>query len=148
MAATYTTRWTWMAWPDRPAHGDLGIDLVARADCATANTTFNIGAKAFTTVRAEFQAVLDAAGHGRRIIPFPAGPMTLALRILEKLHLSPLYQWTYETVAKDSFVSIEKAERELGFSPQYSNTDALLRNFRNPETGNHFSSLSVKRIGI
>ncbi len=106
------------------------IDLVARADCATANTTFNIGAKAFTTVRAEFQAVLDAAGHGRRIIPFPAGPMTLALRILEKLHLSPLYQWTYETVAKDSFVSIEKAERELGFSPQYSNTDALLRNFR------------------
>lgn len=105
------------------------IDLVARADREVANTVFNIGAKIFTTVRAEFQAVLDAAGYGRRIIPFPAGPMTLALRILEKLHLSPLYQWTYETVAKDSFVSIGKAERELGFSPQYSNTDALLRNF-------------------
>ncbi|MCA1739927.1 MAG: NAD(P)-dependent oxidoreductase, partial [Actinobacteria bacterium] len=31
---------------------------------------------------------------------------------------------------KDSFVSIEKAQRELGFKPKYSNKDALLRNFR------------------
>ncbi len=94
------------------------------------NTTFNIGAKSFTTVRAEFQAVLDAAGHGRRVVPFPVGPMIVALRILDRLHLSPLYQWTYETIGKDSFVSTEKAERVLGFAPQYSNTEALLRNFR------------------
>ena len=54
----------------------------------------------------------------------------LALRVLERLHLSPLYQWTYETVSKESFVSIEKAECVLGFKPQYSNKDALLRNYR------------------
>ena len=35
----------------------------------------------------------------------------------------------YETASKDSFVSIEKAERQLGFTPRYSNRDALLRNF-------------------
>ncbi|MBN2394815.1 MAG: NAD-dependent epimerase/dehydratase family protein, partial [Anaerolineae bacterium] len=34
------------------------IDLVACADREVANTVFNIGAKIFTTVRAEFQAVL------------------------------------------------------------------------------------------
>ena len=49
--------------------------------------------------------------------------------MLERLGLSPLYKWVYETAAKDSFVSIEKAERELGFAPKYSNKDALLRNF-------------------
>ncbi len=106
------------------------IDLAARGERGVVNTTFNIGAKSFTTVRAEFQAVLDAAGHGRRVVPFPVGPMIVALRILDRLHLSPLYQWTYETIGKDSFVSTEKAERVLGFAPQYSNTEALLRNFR------------------
>jgi dTDP-D-glucose 4,6-dehydratase len=46
------------------------------------------------------------------------------------LRLSPLYKWVYETASKDSFVSIEKAERELGYAPKYSNKEALLRNFR------------------
>ncbi len=36
----------------------------------------------------------------------------------------------YETVTQDSFVSIEKAERVLGYRPKYSNKDALLRNFQ------------------
>ena len=62
--------------------------------------------------------------------PFPAGPVIVGLRILEALGLSPLYKWVYETIAKDSFVSIEKAERVLGFRPKYSNKDALLRNFQ------------------
>ncbi|MBN2005547.1 MAG: NAD-dependent epimerase/dehydratase family protein [Anaerolineae bacterium] len=106
------------------------IDLAANAEASAANTCFNIGAKVFTTMRQEFQAVLDEAGFGRRIIPFPAGPMTAALTVLEWLHLSPLYKWTYKTAAKDSFVSVERAERVLGFTPRYSNTDALLRNYR------------------
>ncbi|MCA3748475.1 MAG: NAD(P)-dependent oxidoreductase, partial [Rubrobacter sp.] len=74
--------------------------------------------------------VLDAAGHGKRVIGFPAAPAIWALRILDRLGLSPLYKWVYETVSKDSFVSIEKAERQLGFTPKYSNREALLRNFR------------------
>jgi len=49
---------------------------------------------------------------------------------LEFLHLSPLYRWIYETAHKDSFVSIEKARRILNFLPQYSNRQALIRNYR------------------
>lgn len=91
--------------------------------------TFNIGAREFGTIRSDYQAVLDAAGYGKRIIGIPAAPAILALRLLEKLGVSPLYKWVYETVAKDSFVSIEKAQRQLGWQPRYSNRDALLRNF-------------------
>jgi nucleoside-diphosphate-sugar epimerase len=94
------------------------------------NDVFNIGARQFSTVREEFQAVLDEAGYGRRVIPIPAAPARAMLRLLERLHLSPLYQWTYDTIATDSFVSVEKAERVLGFRPRYSNVDALLRNYR------------------
>lgn len=93
------------------------------------NDTFNIGAKEYTTMKEDYQAVLDHAGHGKRIIGFPASPMIWALRLLEALHISPLYKWVYETAAVDSFVSIDKAENVLGYAPKYSNKQALVRNY-------------------
>ncbi|HSD64967.1 MAG TPA: NAD(P)-dependent oxidoreductase [Ignavibacteriaceae bacterium] len=94
------------------------------------NDTFNIGAKEFTTMREDYQAVLDAAGYHKKIVGLPEKPIIGLLRILEAMHLSPLYKWVYETASKDSFVSIEKAEQQLGFKPHYSNKDALVRNYR------------------
>ncbi len=92
-------------------------------------TEFNIGAKEFTTMKEDYQAVLDRAGHGKKIRGLPVKPIVFILRILEKLHLSPLYPWVYETASTDSFVSIEKAERLLDFHPKYSNKQALVRNY-------------------
>jgi nucleoside-diphosphate-sugar epimerase len=93
------------------------------------NDTFNIGAAEYTTMKEDWQAVLDHAGFGKKVKGFPAGPVIWTLRILDKLGLSPLYKWVYETAATDSFVSIDKAQRVLGYSPRYSNKDALVRNF-------------------
>ena len=93
------------------------------------NTEFNIGAKDFTTMREDYQAVLDRAGHGKKIRGTPVKPIVFILRILEALKLSPLYPWVYETASTDSFVSIERAERLLDFKPKYSNKDALIRNY-------------------
>lgn len=98
-------------------------------DRDTVNDVFNIGAEQFTTMGEDYQVVLDRAGHGKRIIGFPSRPVIWALRFLEKLHLSPLYMWVYETACTDSFVSIDKAKAKLGFAPKYSNKDALLRNY-------------------
>lgn len=95
----------------------------------TVNDVFNIGAKVYGTPKTDFQAVLDRAGHGKRIISIPVKPAVAALRFLEMLGISPLYKWVYETFDKESFVSIEKAERVLGYAPKYSNVDALLRNY-------------------
>ncbi len=94
-----------------------------------ANDTFNIGAAEFTTMKEDYQAVLDRAGFGKKIHGFPAAPMIWTLRVLEFFHLSPLYKWVYETASKDSFVSIEKAQAQLGYAPRYSNKDALVRNY-------------------
>jgi nucleoside-diphosphate-sugar epimerase len=106
------------------------IYLTATLDKTIVNDTFNIGAKEFTTMKEDYQAVLDCAGFGKQVRGFPAAPMIWTLRLLEALHLSPLYKWVYETASKDSFVSIEKAERVLGFQPKYSNKDALVRNYK------------------
>lgn len=105
------------------------IVLVAQAEPQIANDTYNIGAASFGTMRESFQAVLDRAGHGKRVIGLPAAPAIWALRALEAVHLSPLYKWIYETAAKDSFVGIGKAESKLGFAPRYSNVEALIRNY-------------------
>lgn len=105
------------------------IYLCMTGDPSKVNDVFNIGAREFTTMREDYQAVLDRAGFGKRIIGFPAAPVIWTLRFLEMLHLSPLYRWVYETAATDSYVSIEKAERVLGFSPRFSNKQALVRNY-------------------
>ncbi len=106
------------------------IYLCATLDRDVVNDIFNIGAKEFGTIREDYQAVLDYAGHGKKIRPIPAGPAIFILRILEALRLSPLYKWVYDTAGKESFVSIEKAERVLGFNPKYSNKEALIRNYQ------------------
>ncbi|MFA7173218.1 MAG: NAD-dependent epimerase/dehydratase family protein [Kiritimatiellia bacterium] len=106
------------------------IWLTLTLDPKIVDDTFNIGAKEFATMREDYQAVLDEAGHGKKIKGFPAKPMIWTLRLLELLHLSPLYKWVYETACEDSFVSIEKAEKVLGYQPKFSNQAALIRNYR------------------
>ncbi|OPL08240.1 MAG: epimerase [delta proteobacterium ML8_F1] len=93
------------------------------------NDTFNIGAESFTTIKEDFQAVLEAAGHGRRVMGFWAAPVIMLLRVLAYCHLSPIYQWVYETASKDSVVAVTKAKKQLDFNPVYSNKEALVRNY-------------------
>jgi nucleoside-diphosphate-sugar epimerase len=94
------------------------------------NDTFNIGAAEFTTMKQDYQAVLDEAGFGKKVVTFPAKPVIFLLRILDKLKLSPLYPWIYETAAEDSFVSIDKAIDRIGFQPKHATSEAMLRNYR------------------
>jgi len=122
-------------------HGDNAYQLLDVDDlchvihrCMTldrggVNGTFNVGAKEFGTMRENFQAVLDRAGHGQRVVALPARPAVALLRLLEALKLSPLYRWIYETADRESVVAIDRLQDRLGFTPRYSNRAALLRNF-------------------
>jgi nucleoside-diphosphate-sugar epimerase len=58
------------------------IYLCLTLDNSFVNDTFNIGAKEFATMRQDYQAVLNHAGFKKKIIPFPAGLVILALRLL------------------------------------------------------------------
>ena len=93
------------------------------------NDIFNVGATDFTTMKEDYQAVLDQAGFGKKIIGTWAKPLIWVLRILEFFHLSPLYKWVYETACEDSFVATDKIAGKLGFQPVFSNKQALLRNY-------------------
>lgn len=103
--------------------------LCATGPADRVNTVFNIGAERFGSLGQGFQAVLDRAGYGKRVIALPEAPAIWTLRGLEALHLSPLYKWIYETAGKDSYVAIDRAKEVLGYAPRYSNEEALLRNY-------------------
>ena len=105
------------------------ILLCLTGDPGRVNDTFNVGAVVFGTMADNVQAVLERAGHGRRVVRLPAAPALFALRWLRRFGLSPLYEWIYETVAVDSFVSVDKLRSVLGFVPRRSNAQALVANY-------------------
>ncbi len=98
--------------------------LAAPADVA--GDTYNLAAAEFGTLREDFQAVLDAAGHGKRVISLPARPALAGLKLLERARLSPVYGRLAHKLLADSYVSIDKARDRLGFRPRLSNRDAIL----------------------
>jgi nucleoside-diphosphate-sugar epimerase len=118
--------------------GDVRIQMLAIEDLIAAvaaavtappevaSDTYNIAAAEFDTLRADFQAVLDMAGHGRRVVPMPARPALAVLGALERTRLSPVYGRLQRKLLADSYVSIDKAHERLGFKPRLSNRDAIL----------------------
>ncbi|GAA5049330.1 nucleoside-diphosphate-sugar epimerase [Thermocatellispora tengchongensis] len=100
---------------------------VLHAPPGVADDTYNMAAAEFGTLREDFQAVLDAAGHGKRVVALPARPALAGLRLLERSRLSPVYGRLVRKLLADSYVSIDKARERLGFRPRLSNRDAILR---------------------
>jgi nucleoside-diphosphate-sugar epimerase len=95
-----------------------------------ANDTFNVGAKEFGTVYQDVSALCKYSNSGARVMKTPSFLIIFLLRVFEMLGLSPLYKWVYGTAAKDSFVSVDKIEKKLGWRPKYSNSQALIRSYQ------------------
>jgi nucleoside-diphosphate-sugar epimerase len=98
-------------------------------DESEVNDTFNVGATEYGTMKDDFQAPIDEAGTGKRVVGTPAMLTRFALQVLNKLDLSPLYPWVYKTAHEDSHVSVEKL-CDLGWEPDYSNQEALVDTYQ------------------
>ncbi|WP_055553106.1 NAD(P)-dependent oxidoreductase [Streptomyces sp. NBRC 110028] len=114
----------------------LGVDdlvdavlLALTAPDEVACDTYNIGAAEFGTLREDFQCVLDAAGHGKRVVSIPSKPAVAVLRALARAKLSPVYDRLILKLLADSYVSIDKARDKLGFRPRVSNQAAILQSY-------------------
>lgn len=105
------------------------IWLASTKPADACNDIFNIGAEKYGTMKKDYQALLNYVGSGKRVIGTPAKLVIWTLKFFDMLGISPLYRWVYETADKDSFVSIEKAKKVLGFKPRYSNVDALIETY-------------------
>ncbi len=106
------------------------IYLCGTAEERLVNDTFNVGAREFKTVQEDLEALCTMAQSGARPMATAAWMVKPALALFEGLGLSPLYKWVYGTADKDSFVSTEKIVQKLGWKPQYSNAQALIRSYQ------------------
>ncbi len=94
-----------------------------------ANDTFNIGAAEFTTMREDYQAVLDAAGNGKRIVGFPAEPAIMdAAAAGEAAPLAALQMGLRDGV--EGLVRVDrKAQTQLGWQPSTTNQGRVASQF-------------------
>lgn len=109
------------------------------------NTEFNIGSQKFETVKKDLEALFHSVGSRSRVISTWAFFVKLALRIFEILKLSPLYQWVYDTADKDSYVSIEKIQKALSWTPKYSNSEALIKSYKWYKR--HYQQIKSRGVG-
>jgi nucleoside-diphosphate-sugar epimerase len=105
----------------------IHLSLMMRADLA--NDTFNVGPGATPTVRESFQAVLDRAGCGKRVLGLAERPATVIARLLERLDRSSWCPWFYDSLCRDNVVSVRHIDRKLDFRTYHSTLAALLRNY-------------------
>ena len=84
------------------------------------NDTFNLGATDFSTVRDCFQAVLDHAGHGKRVISLPR-PLAAALQVFESRSPVP--------AVADNALSVRHIDNKLEFRARHLSRAALLRHY-------------------
>lgn len=110
------------------------------------NDVFNIGAEKYGTVKQDLTELFKTVKSDSRVFPIPSAPLKVTLQLLEMLHLSPLYRWVYETADKDSFVSIEKLQKTLGWKPKYSNAQALIKAYKWYRA--HYQEVKSKTSGV
>jgi dTDP-glucose 4,6-dehydratase len=91
---------------------------------------YNCRAKEVPTMREWMQAVITKAGSRSRIFGIPGAPLKFAFRYLEMIRLSPLRKDQYLIADRDYYMSSANAEKELGWSPKWTGTDAILDTFR------------------
>jgi len=102
------------------------IHIISTSDEEKVNETFNVGSAEFGTLKEDLEKLLQYAGTGKRVIPVPSKLIIPILRIFEKINISPLYEWVYETADKDHYVSVEKIMDRFNWRPKKSTADVWI----------------------
>lgn len=87
--------------------------------------TYNIGSRAFNSLREDLGALITYAKSRSKIRSLPVWLTVGTLMLLDKLHLSPLASWHYLTYHKNFYFSNEKALKLLNWQPEKSNFECL-----------------------
>ncbi len=105
-------------------------DMITNAlTSKTSGEIYNAGALKFGTWKQDLGALIRHAKSKSKIVGFPVLPSQIVLGILEALNLSPIVAWHYKTLPVNSYVSTEKAQKELNFKPKKGNQDILIESF-------------------
>ncbi len=99
--------------------------------CASpAGGIFSFGAQEYGTLRADIQSLIDYAVTGSQIRSLPGMMARSGLRLMELAGMVPASELHYMSASnRDSVVETSRARDELGWSPRFSNAQALCQSY-------------------
>ncbi|STO97356.1 NAD(P)-dependent oxidoreductase [Helicobacter canis] len=120
--------------------GSNCYQMISVQDCAQAiicaieksfpNNAYNLGSHNPPTIKALLSDLITQAGSKSLLIPTHAGSVKLALSVLETLGVPLMYKEQYAIADCQYIVDISSTQAELGWSPQYSDSDMLLAAYK------------------
>lgn len=110
-------------------HADDLADACLRAADREKPAVYNIGASEFGTMRQTLEALVDHAGTGSRVRSLPTGPARAAMRATARAGLAPFAPYHWLLYGESLWFDTSRAEAELGWRAQHSNTSAVIDSY-------------------
>jgi dTDP-glucose 4,6-dehydratase len=107
----------------------IGASLAA-VDAGVPNAAYNLGSLDPPTVWELLTRLIEEAGSRSFVLPTPAALAKRVLTLFDILGLPLMAPEQYLIADETCIVDISKAERELGWRPQYRDDDMLLAAYR------------------
>ncbi|MGP8250479.1 MAG: NAD-dependent epimerase/dehydratase family protein [Terracidiphilus sp.] len=124
----------WLVGPGNNRYQFIYADDLAAA-CIKAmrlgrSDVFHVGSDHVETLREVFEAVIKAAGSKSRTRSVPKSPAIFAMKLANKMHLSPLGPYHYKMIAEDFVFDTAKIKKTLDWSPSLKNSEMLVRAYQ------------------
>jgi UDP-glucose 4-epimerase len=110
-------------------YADDYADAIVRAFAYGKSDTFNIGSDRPVSLEASYNYVIGKSGSKAKCYHLPVAPTVFALKILHKLHLSPLGPYQYNMIAEEFVFDTGKLKNAMGWAPTRTSQEAFFEAF-------------------
>ena len=110
-------------------HADDLADICIRAGASNGPAIFNAGTDRFGTMRETLEAVCRHAGTASRVRSLPAGPASLAMRLVAAAGLAPFAPYHWIMYSKSMWFDTAHATEALGWTPRWSNEEMFAESY-------------------
>ncbi|GAB7141194.1 NAD-dependent epimerase/dehydratase family protein [Deferribacterales bacterium RsTz2092] len=117
------------SYPYQFVHSDDLAEVCIRAGERAGSSIYNCGAERYGTMRDILQALCDHAKTGAKPRSIPMAPAALAMKIINRLGLSPLTDWHWLSYGIPYYFDTSKIRTELGYTAKYSNDEMICESY-------------------
>lgn len=110
-------------------HSDDLAEACILAANRSGSELYNCGTDRFGTMRELLEDLCQHAKTGSKVKGVPAKPTIWAMKATSALGVSPLGVYHALLYGGDMYFDISKARKELGWEPQYSNSEMLIQSY-------------------
>lgn len=110
-------------------HADDLADACLRAARRPGFALYNIGADRYGSMRETLEGLVQYAGTGSRVRSMPYGPTVLAMKLSNRLGISPLAPYHWLVYGRDVAFDLAKPKAELGWQPRWSNVEMFIQSY-------------------